>query len=111
MTTPTQGSWTAPVLKPTDSPITGYQMGARQVTDTTGKPIAGSVAGTYTSFSTVGPTIDDDALSTLAPTPTAGGWAAAVRGLTAAGNTIWSNESTFTVPVTIPGPPTGFIVA
>jgi len=105
MTTPIKVTWTDPTTNADGSPIvageiTGFAIGVRD----TSAP--GSVAGTYPYTATAPATATSELFSLLTPVlPTGKPLAVAAQTLSANGNSVWSNEATFTLP-SIPNPPT-----
>jgi hypothetical protein len=113
MSTPTIATWTDPTTNTDGTPIApgeivGYELGVRDTT------AAGSAAGTYPFGVKAPSTATSEPLALITPAlPKGVLLAAAVRANTAANNSDWTPEVTFTlpVPVPVPNPPTGFSVA
>lgn len=111
MTTPTinpataKANWADPTTNTDGTPIstgeiTGYQLGV------------GLSTGSYTILTSVtGPSATSIAISAITPMLAANTYFAAVRAVTAAGNSGWSNEASFTIAPPIPSNPTSFGVA
>lgn len=111
MTTPTinpataKASWSDPTTNTDGTPITageitGYQLGA------------GLSTGSYTILTSVtGPSATTVAISAITPMLAANTYFAAVRAVTATGNSGWSNEFEFTIAPPIPSNPTSFQIA
>jgi len=107
MSNPKTITWTDPTTDVNGDPltsanaITGYVIGI------------GTVSGTYTQLITVpGATTASEALSAITPTLVPGSYFAAVKAVSLAGDSAWSNEAPFTIAApAVPAAPTGFTVA
>jgi hypothetical protein len=107
MSNPTEFSWTDPTTNADGTPlaageITGYTVGVRPVTGTSGTyPITGSVTS---------PTATSELFTSLNAMLAPGSYAAAIRADGPVASA-WSTEITFDIAPEQPSAPTGFGVA